>query len=707
MRDRLDGTYRIGVDIGGTFTDCVVVEGTGRVAALAKSTTTPEDQSRGVVQALSLAASSLGVSLSELLAGTEGLVHGCTVATNALLERKGSRAALITTHGFEDTIFIGRVMQKRAGLIPQEIVHQSRLRKAEPPVVPLSLIRGVSERIDAEGDVLCPLNEDEAGSAIAELVAEQGAEAVAICFLWSFLKPEHERRVQDMLAERYPSVYVAASHEVAPVLGEYERMVSTVLTAYLGPRVAGYVQDLEQRLRASGLPRGLLMMTCRGGLTSAADASQHPLLTLDSGPVGGAIGGRLFARTYGLDKLICADMGGTSFDVSLVMNGDTPLETVPVADRYSFYCPKVAVHSIGAGGGSVVSVDVTGTPRVGPESAGARPGPACYDAGGTEPTITDVDLVLGYLNPDYFLGGRQKLHEARAEEALGRVAARLGMDYRSLAIGAFSIVNSRMADMISKFTIESGHDPREFSLLAYGGASGIHLPFLAQDLGIKAVYVPEASSVYSALGMVRGDVIHTVEHSFLAILPLGGKDVAALNALFRELEARILAQFQAEGWPREEVKLSRYLNMKYRLQVHELAIPVGELAEGQPLSQDFERRYEQVYGPGTGYSRVGIEVVKVRVDGVMTPPTPPLAEAAHSPEPDPAPALKATREAYFPSLGRTVPVSIYDGAGLRYGNMLEGPCIVERMGDTIVVPPGVTGHVDAYGTTRLEIGQNG
>ncbi|MBI2918553.1 MAG: hydantoinase/oxoprolinase family protein [Chloroflexi bacterium] len=698
-------TYRIGVDIGGTFTDCVVVDGAGRLAAMAKSATTPGDQSLGVIEALSLAAQCLGMALPDLLAHIGGLVHGCTVATNALLERKGARAALVTTRGFEDTIFIGRVMQKRAGLSPQEIAHQSRLHKAEPPVVPLALIRGISERIDAEGDVLCPLNEDEVRRALAELIDEQGAEAVAICFLWSFLRPEHERRIQEMLSVQYPDVYVSASHEVAPVLGEYERTVSTVLTAYLGPRVSSYLHGLEWRLQDEGLSRELLMMTCRGGLTSVADASQHPLLTLDSGPVGGAIGGKLFSRTYGLDKVICADMGGTSFDVSLVMDGDTPLETLPIVDQYSFYCPKVAVHSIGAGGGSIVSVDVTGMPKVGPESAGACPGPACYDAGGTEPTVTDVDLVLGYINPDYFLGGRQTLSRARAEESLTRVAAGLGMDCRELAVGAFTIVNARMADMVNKLTIESGHDPREFALLAYGGASGTHLPFLAQELGVKAVYLPEASSVFSALGMVRGDIIHTVEHSFLAILPLADKDAAAIVTLFGELEGRVLAQFQSEGWPREQVKLTRYLNMKYRLQVHELAIPVGDL--GNPdmsgLAQDFEGRYEQVYGTGTGYRQVGIEVVKLRVDGMASPPSPPLAEAAHRPQPDPSPALKGTREAYFPSLGRFVPVKTYDGGRLRYGNVLEGPCIVERMGDTIVLPPGVRGYVDEYGTVRLEV----
>jgi N-methylhydantoinase A len=702
-----NGAYRIGVDIGGTFTDCVVVDGAGRVATITKSPTTPEDHSLGVMGALQLAATALRLSLRDLLTGTEALIHGCTVATNALIERKGARTGLITTQGFEDTIFIGRVMQKRAGLLAEEVAHQSRLFKAEPPVVWPALIRGVAERVDALGEILCPLDEEEVGRALQALVEGEGATALAICFLWSFARPDHERRVQKLAARQHPSVYVAASHDVAPVLGEYERTVSVVLTAYLGPTVSRYVRELDRRLTTGGLPQGLLMMTCRGGLTSAADASQHPLLTLDSGPVGGAIGGKLFAQSYKEEKLICADMGGTSFDVSLVIGGDLLLETVPTVDKYTFFCPKVAVRSIGAGGGSIVAVDVTGVPKVGPESAGSRPGPACYGVGGAEPTVTDVDLVLGYLNPDNFLGGRIKLDRSKAEAALGRVGKPLGMDARELAVGAFAIVNSRMADMVSKLTIESGHDPRDFALLAFGGASGIHLPFLAQDLNVRKLYIPQAASAFSAMGMVHGDVIHTVEHSFLAIMPLSQQDRAALNALLQELEERVLGQFAAEGWAPDQVKLQRLLSTKYRLQVHELAVPVtGQaLTEEEALSLPgaFERLYEKIYGSGTGYSQVGIEMVKVRVDGVATPATPPLGQTNTVPEPDPASAFKGVRDAYLPSLGRFVPTKVYDGDRLQYGNLLEGPCIIERMGDTVVVPAGARGSVDTFGTLCLEI----
>jgi len=371
-----DGSYRVGVDIGGTFVDCVVLDADGHIASVAKSPNTPEDQSLGVMGALEAAADNLGVALRTLLSSTTGFIHGCTVGTNALLERKGAKTGLITTSGFEDTIFIGRVMQKRAGLMAEEVAHQSRLFKAEPPVVPHALIRGVAERVDAIGEVLCPLDEAGVATAVAELVDQEGAESLAISYLWSFIRPEHEQRTRQIIAQAYPNLYVASSHEVAPVLGEYERTVSAVLTAYLGPAVARYAQRLEERLSESGLSSGLLMMTCRGGLTSVDDACQNPLLTLDSGPVGGAIGGSLFSANYGEDNLICVDMGGTSFDVSLVLKGELVLETIPVVDKYTFYCPKVAIKSIGAGGGSIVSVDATGVPKVGPESAGARPGPA-------------------------------------------------------------------------------------------------------------------------------------------------------------------------------------------------------------------------------------------------------------------------------------------------------------------------------------------
>jgi N-methylhydantoinase A len=698
-------TYRIGVDIGGTFVDCVIVDSTGQVVSVAKSPATPDDPSVGVMAALEGAAENLGQSVPRILERTTGFIHGCTVGTNALLERKGARTGLITTRGFEDTVFIGRVMQKRAGLLAEEVAHQSRLFKAEPPVVPPSRIRGISERVDALGEVLAPLDEAGAMRAIQELVEEQGAEALAVSFLWSFVRPDHERRVRDIVAARYPSLYVAASHEVAPVLGEYERTVSAVLTAYLGPTVSRYVRKLEDRLHESGLAGNLLMMTCRGGLTSAIDACQHPLLTLDSGPVGGAIGGRLFSESYGEDNLICVDMGGTSFDVCLVIKNDLLLETVPAVDKYSFYCPKVAVRSVGAGGGSVISVDATGVPRVGPESAGARPGPACYGLGGSEPTVTDADVVLGYLSPDSFLGGKFRLDREKAEAALARVGKAVGMNGVELAIGAFAIVNARMADMISKLTIESGRDPREFAILSYGGASGIHIPFLAPDLNVATMYIPEASSVFSALGMVRGDVIHTLEHSFLAIAPVGGQELDALNALLRDLESRVQAQFAAEGWSPDRVRIVRSLHMKYRLQVHELALTVSGPAltreEALGLPARFEQLYEEIYGKGTGYSQVGVEIVRVRIDGAATPAVPPLGRTTGSPQPDPSPALKEVRDAYFPSAGRFIGVNVYDGRGIRYGNVLEGPCIIDRSGDTVVIPPGARGDVDAYGSIRL------
>jgi N-methylhydantoinase A len=698
-------TYRIGVDIGGTFTDCVIVDSSGQVATIAKSPANKDAPALSVIDALTLAANNLGISVNELLARTADFIHGCTVATNALLERKGARAGLVTTRGFEDTIFIGRVMQKSAGLSSEELAHQSRLVKAEPPVVPHRLVRGIPERIDALGEILCPLDESETIRAVRTLVEEEGAEALAICLLWSFVRPDHERRVRDLIAGSYPSVFLAVSSEVAPVIGEYERTVSTVLTAYLGPKIAQYVQDLEEQLRGRGLAKELLMMTCRGGLSSVRDTCENALLTLDSGPVGGAIGGKLFAESYGEEKLVCADMGGTSFDVSLVLRGDLMLETVPTVDKYTFFCPKVSVRSIGTGGGSIISVDPTGIPKVGPESAGARPGPACYGLGGSKPTVADVDLILGYLNPDYFLGGRYKLDKGEAEKALNQVAQSLGMDLMELAIGAFKIANSHMADMISKLTIEAGYDPREFALLAYGGASGIHVPFLAMDLNLRNLYVPEASSVFSALGMVRGDLVHTIECSYLAAVPLSDRDRAGVTAQLQEIEERLLNRFTAEGWSARDVSFFRSLSMKYRLQVHELAIPVAgaEMTQEEALGlpERFEHLYEQTYGQGTGYRQVGIEVVKLRVDGFAVPQRPPLARTAESPVTDPSSAYKGTRDAYLPAVRRFASTPIFDGDRLRYGNTLVGPCIVERVADTIVIPSGCRGLVDAFGTLCL------
>ncbi|MGH2926905.1 MAG: hydantoinase/oxoprolinase family protein, partial [Solirubrobacteraceae bacterium] len=611
-------TYRIAVDIGGTFTDCVIDDGGGG-RAVGKALSTPEALEEGVLDAVGLGAQQLGRSLRELLAETELFVHGTTQATNALLTRSGARTGLITTKGHEDAILIGQVYAKVAGLGERDMVHSSRLRKPDP-IVPRTLIRGVTERVDREGEAIVDLQEDEAIAAIESLLAA-GAEAIAVSLLWSFANDRHERRLKELVAERAPDLFTTFSHEVAPVLGEYQRTATTAINAYVGPRAAGYLERLQARLREEGLTRPLLVMQASGGLTSVADAARRPIVTLDSGPTGGVLGCRHLGAQYGERNVVCTDVGGTSFDVGLILDGEAPLQTEPVVGQYSLQMPKVMVESIGSGGGSIAWIDDGGLLRVGPQSAGSRPGPACYGLGGSEPTVTDADLVLGYLDPGSFLGGRMALDRDLARRALEGVGARLGMDAHEAAIGVFRIINSQMADLIRKCTIEQGRDPRSCVLVAYGGAGPTHAVFYGHEIGARAILVPADSTAFSAAGMLTCDVTHTAELSRALAAPFGDDAVAEIGATFGMLERRVLEQFEAEGAGAAEVELARTLGVRFRQQIHAVDVEVEggplDVAAGEALVERFRERYGQLYGEGALLAGGRTEIERYRVVGTQ------------------------------------------------------------------------------------------
>ncbi len=697
--------YHIGFDIGGTFTDCAVLNGTGTVVTTAKSPTDPHDPSEGALNSLSAAAENLGLTLEALLADTATLIHGCTVGTNAMIERKGARVGLITTRGHEDCLFIGKVNQKVAGLSEREILHQRALEKADPPIVDPALVHGVSERVDALGEVVVELNQQELDTALTEL-RHRGIESLAVCYLWSFVNPQHERATAAFVTERDPGLPVSLSAEVAPILGEYERMATTVLSAYLRPRMAEYLTRLEGKLRQRGFGSQLLMSHGMGGLTSVQEARERPLLTLDSGPAGGVVGLQYFSEAYGEPNIIGTDMGGTSFDVSIVEHGRATLDDEPVIEKYRFLLPKLAVRSVGAGGGSLIWADEEGILQVGPRSAGADPGPACYDAGGTAPAVTDADVLLGYLNPDNFLGGRKRLDRARAQAALAAVGRPIGMSAEEVAAGAFEIVNSHMADLVRKCSIERGYDPRDFALFAFGGASPTHVCFFAQDLQVRSVYVPRHASVFCALGMLTGGILHSHEASLPLNFPFTREDVVRVNAMYRELTGKLAEQFTQEGLSLESAQLTRYAYVKYRLQPRTLltALPSGELTwENQDaLRVAFEQRYLGIYGPGSGYPQAGFEVIKYRVDGFVPSIVPSIAPDRVRSSADPSSALRGARNVYFAAKRGFIDTPVFDGERLVFGNVVEGPCIVERMGDTVVVPPGVQAAVDQYQNLRIE-----
>ena len=698
--------HYIGIDIGGTFTDCAVLDADGRIVATAKAPSTRDDPAEGVLDAIRVAAESLGTDASGLLSDCRHLIHGCTIATNAVVERKGVATGLIATRGHEDAIPIGKVMQKVAGQSEREMIHQSHLDKAEPPIVDRRMIRGISERLDRAGDVVVAMDDDEAARAVDALVAD-GARAIAVCFLWSFLNGDHERRVRDRIARDHPEIYVTISSELAPVLGEYERAVTTVVNAYVGPRVVDYLERLAALLGAEGYRAPLLLAHSMGGLTTMEDVRGRPLLMLDSGPVSGVLGARFFGAAYGEANILCADMGGTTFDVAMIEGGKSVLDEQPVIDKYTYLMPKVAVSSVGAGGGSIVWRDENGLLRVGPDSAGADPGPACYGRGGARLTVTDVDLILGFLDPSAFLGGRMSLDLAAAERAADELADAMGTDRMSVAAGAFRIVNAHMADLMRRCSIDRGRDPRDFVLFAYGGAAAMHIAYLARELRIGTVYVPSFAAVFSALGMLTGGLLHSEEASFPGVFPLQDGEWRRLGEAFEANERRLAALFDSEGVPADARRFERSLYMKYRLQPSALSVPVGarfdDSATQQQVIEAFEARYSELYGANAAYRAAGIEIVKCRVEGVAETVAPSLAEVAPDAEADAGAARTGQRPVYFPETGAARETPVYDGALLAPGMEFTGPLVIERMGDTIVLPSFARARVDGFGNVVIAV----
>jgi N-methylhydantoinase A/oxoprolinase/acetone carboxylase beta subunit len=689
--------YRIAVDIGGTFTDCVVVDEQGE-RTVSKALTRYGALDEGVVEAVALGARQLGMTAPELLAGTELFVHGTTQATNALITHEGARVGLITTAGHEDVLSIGRVYSKIAGLTERDLVHSSRLAKPKP-IVPRRLIRGINERIDRDGDVVVPMSDGEVVAAIGALVAA-GVEAVAVSFLWSFVNDAHEQRVRELLAAHAPGVFASVSSEVAPVLGEYERTATTAVNAYVGPKVVGYMERLDARLRADGLRQPLLVMQASGGLTSVASAAKAPIVTLDSGPVGGILGCQYLGSLSDENNVICTDVGGTSFDVGLIRAGEIPLDPDPVVAQFNLRLPKILVDSIGSGGGSIAWIDEGGLLRVGPQSAGSRPGPACYGLGGADATVTDADLVLGYLDSGAFLGGRMPLDRDLAMKALARMGGSLGIEPEEVAIGIFTIINAQMADLIRKLTIEQGHDPRDCILVAYGGAGPTHAVFYGSDIGSRAILVPARSTAFSAEGMLACDITHTVDVSRTRVSPLEQEDIRQIGETLDGLEERLRQQFEQEGTPADAVSFARSLGIRFRNQVQTLPVPVPDGALGPDLAQalpaEFASRYAQVYGEGAVLVGGRIEIDLHRVVGTRAVSRPPLAA-----KPDAAgPATpKGERQVHFGS-GFTA-TQIFDGASLQPGQVVAGPAVIERMGDSVVLPPGYQATVDRHLSLRL------
>jgi N-methylhydantoinase A len=699
--------YIVGVDIGGTFTDCVVMDGEGRVT-LGKALSTPEDFALGAVNAIRDAAENLGLSSeTALLTATRLFFHACTVADNTLITRAGPKTGLLTTKGFGDTLLImrGRTTE---GLTESEAFRASTQSKPEP-IIPRSLIEEVGERIDYKGAVLIRLEPDEIARAVRAL-ASRGVESIAIALLWSLANDCHERALAEFITTNYPSVYLSLSSEVAPFLGEYERTATTGFNAYVGPKIAAYLKRLGTVLTSKGLGSDPLVMQAYGGVLGIDDTCKNAVGTIESGPAAGIVGSRFIGEQLGVSHVLATDMGGTTFKVGVIRDGTIQKDHKPVLMRYQLFLTKIWVESIGAGGGSIVWIDPeTGLLKIGPHGAGASPGPICYGLGGTQVTVSDADLLLGYLNEEYFLGGRMRLDKARALEGLREKIARpMGLTLAEAASGIYRITNSHMSDLIRRATVERGYDPREFTLFAFGGAAPVHAGRYAAELGIKEVVVPLTASVHGATGLVTSNVIYEYGKSDCVSVPA---DLKRISESFSGLIKRAIESLRAAGFKDHEMRIIRSLDMRYRQQVHELDVPfpagIVELSENdmEEIYGRFDELYEQTYGSGAGYREAGKEITALRVVATGELKKPGLRRYRIQKQALET-ALKGERKVYFEEHQDFIPTKIYDYGRLTAGAELCGPAVIETPITTIVVNPNDRAVVDEFLNIRMYLAES-
>ncbi|QRP42951.1 hydantoinase/oxoprolinase family protein [Amycolatopsis sp. FDAARGOS 1241] len=686
--------YYIGVDIGGTFTDCVLVDRHGNHRA-AKVLSTKDDPVSGVMTGLRRLAEADGLDLTTLLARTTRFGHGTTIGTNAVLERAGARVGLVATAGHGDALSMMRGSGRVAGRSIEDVfaVHGSRL--PQPITVP-GAVQEVHERIDASGTVVVDLDTEQAVEDITRMIAAHRLDSIAISLLWSFANAKHETALVEALAAAAPDVFVSSSAAVSPRLGEYERTVATVMNGYVGPACSRYLTRLAASLSDTGLTEPLLVMQSNGGVLPAEAAVATSLGTIDSGPAGGLTGVATLAQAYGHDRVVATDMGGTSFDIGLVIDGKPVMAEDNVIDQYTYRLPHLAVKTIACGGGTLARFDeATGGLRVGPQSAGSEPGPASYGRGGTEPTVTDADVVLGFLRPAAFLDGRMPLDRDAAVSAVGRLAEQLGMSLEETAAGILEINNMRAATVIRQQTLERGHDPRDYVLYAYGGAGPVHAFGYAAESGVREVIVPlgNGASTLSAYGIASGDVVLYKELERGLLAPFEGEQAAALAAGVAEVEAAARAELAAAGFGADVVVEIDAL-MRFREQLmHSLEIPVVLPADGKRLLADFDAEYVRRYGSGGTAMFQTVEVFAFRARASVAAGIP--IPAPHS---EPAVPVEQT-EVYWPGSGWT-PTAVHRGG---VTGTVSGPALVELAHTTIAVPPGASLSTGSRNELRLQL----
>jgi N-methylhydantoinase A len=680
-------TWHVGVDTGGTFTDLAAVDSATGKRYVTKLPTTPDDPTRAILEALAEFAEAVGTSLARV----SFFAHGTTVGTNAVLEGKGARAGLLVTRGFKG------IYEVRGGIRPSRVeLIDPRYRKPAP-LIPLHLTRYVDERVAYDGSVVEDLDVGSVTRAIEELRRE-GIESLAVLCLFSFMNASHEQRIAEIAAEQVPECRVSLSSNVLPVIREYVRLSTTALDAFVGPVVSRYFTELDGSLEEAGLTTGQsYVMQSNGGLMRITLAAGHPNEILLSGPASGVVFAAGLGRLLDRLDLVTLDMGGTSTDISVILNGEIAHTRQGKIAGQEIGTLMTEIHALGAGGGTIAWIGTDGLLKVGPQSAGADPGPACYGRGGAEPTVTDANVVLGYLDPLRFLGGRMKGESRLASEALERVGRELHLDALQMAIGVNRIVNTHMAIGL-RLTLEAkGLDPGRFTLVAFGGAGPLHAWRLAEEVGIPAIAVPPHPGIACASGLLQTDIVHVYMQSYLNRIDRTTPE--EISARFRQLVERALADASAEGFSHDELVLNRQMDLRYPHQGYELSLDCGfEEPDEDDLARlrtSFDDLHEQIYGvaaPGEP-----CEIVNLRIRAVVpvqSPETPPREPGDTSREA----ARIGERPVYVESLGGFTPTPVYDRELLEPGAEIAGPAIVEQLDTTTVVGPGWTATADPYGT---------
>ncbi len=681
---------RIAADVGGTFTDVAVLDASKGALTLGKALTTPERLADGIAAGVARSGSRF--------ADAAIFLHGTTVAINTLLERTGARTALVTTRGFRDIYEIGRVNRPEA---------YNLFFARHRPLVERALRFEVAERVNAAGEVLVPL-EDAELERVAREIERQNVEAVAILFLHSYRMPAHELRAREFFARRFPGLYITASHELSQEYREFERTSTVAANAYVGPRVSRYLGEVVQRLESERFDGTFLIVQSTGGLYDVSQAQRDCIRMLESGPAAGVIATRELCRSLGLDKAIAFDMGGTTAKSGVILDGDVLMTSTSMIGGYAeglpVQMPMIDIQEVGTGGGSIGRLGPAGSLRVGPQSAGSRPGPVCYGLGGTEPTVTDANLVLGRLAAERFLGGDMRLDAGAARRALHeRLGVPLGLSAEQAADGIIRIAASTMSNVVKRVTTERGLDAREFPMVAFGGAGPLHAVLVARELRIAQVIVPNAPGHFSAVGMLVADLRRDFVRTL--VVPLAEARFESLEEQFRMLEAEGERDVRRASGEALELGISRALDMRYVGQEHAVTVDIPVEAfrarDAGRIKSLFDRTHEQRYGYSSG--KEDAEIVSIRTSVTGARPRPALRELGRGDAAPPREAHNGVRPVYFSSAGGWVDTPAYQRERLLAGNRLAGPVLVEEYASTTVVLPGDRLEVDRYGNLRIEV----